>query len=113
MKGINGFLKGKVLVACLYWTKLKGNDEVSWCRVNGMIIVVVQKIQMVRKGVAVLLNNVWHIAMIGFGCASSRTLWIKFRFSKVKVYMVVVHGLTEGIVEERERFWNDLDKVVD
>ena len=42
-----------------------------------------------RKGVAVLLNDVWHIAVIDFGCVSPRILWIKFRFSRVKVCVVV------------------------
>ena len=26
--------------------------------------------------------------------------------------MVVAYGLTDGKIEERERFWNDLDRVV-
>ena len=45
--------------------------------------------------VAILLNDVWHS-----GCVSSRILWIKFKFSRVKVCVV-------------EWFWNDLDRVVD
>ena len=42
-----------------------------------------------------------------------RTLWVKFKFSRVKVCVVVVYGPTKGELEERERFWNDLEKAVD
>ena len=44
--------------------------------------------------------------MIDFGCVSSRIIW-------VKVCVVVGCGPTEGDCEEKERFWNDLDRVVD
>ena len=46
-------------------------------------------------------------------CVSSRTLWAKFTFSRVKVCALVVHGPNEGDAEERERLWIDLDRVVD
>ena len=36
--------------------KLKGNGEVSWCGVNG-IIASVQEMERAREGVAVLMNN--------------------------------------------------------
>ena len=42
-----------------------------------------------REGVAVLLNDVWHSAMIDFGCISSRILWIKVKFTRIKVCVVV------------------------
>ena len=42
-----------------------------------------------------------------------RILCIKFKFSRVKVCEVVGYGLNEGIGEERERFWNDMDRTVD
>ena len=58
-----------------------------------------------REGVAVLLNDVWHSAVIDFGCISSRILWIKFKLSRVKVFVVVRYCPNEGISEERERFW--------
>ena len=51
--------------------------------------------------------------MIDFGSVSSRILWIKFKFSRAKVCVVVRYGTSEGIGEERERFWNDMDKTVD
>ena len=67
---------------------MKGNEEVSWCGVNG-IIAGVKEMERARKGVAVLLNDVWHNAVIDFGCVSSKILWIKFKFSRVKVCVVV------------------------
>ena len=42
-----------------------------------------------------LLNDVWHIAVIDFGCASSRILWIKFKFCRVKVCVEVGYGPSE------------------
>ena len=37
-----------------------------------------------------VLNDVWHSAVIDFGCASSRMLWIKF--SRVKVLALMKFG---------------------
>ena len=59
--------------------KWKENGEVSWCGING-IIADVQEMERAREGVAILLNNVWHSAVIDFGCVSSRILWINFVF---------------------------------
>ena len=36
-------------------TKLKGNEEVSWCRANGIIAGVLE-MESAREGVAVMLN---------------------------------------------------------
>ena len=65
----------------------------------------------VREDVAVLMKDEQHSALIRFGFSISKILQRKF--SKVEVCMVPVYGSTEGEVEERERFWNDLDWVVD
>ena len=51
--------------------------------------------------------------MIDFRCISSRILWIKFQFSRVKVCVVVGYGPNEGIGGERERFMNDMDRTID
>ena len=48
-----------------------------------------------REGVAILLSDKWHSA-VDFGCVSSRIFWIKFKFSKVKVCVVVGYGPSEG-----------------
>ena len=65
--------------------------------------------------VPVLLNDVWHSAVIDFGCVISRILWIKFKFSRVKVCVVVGYGSNEGTGEEakRESFWNDMERTMD
>ena len=82
--------------------------------VNG-INVGVQEIQSIRKGVNFLMNDVWYNVVIGFGCASSRTLWGNFRFLRFKlcVVVVVVYGPPERDAEKMEGFWNDLDRVID
>ena len=61
--------------------KLKGNGEVLWSGVNGNIAGV-HKIERAKEGV---LNDVRQSAVGKFGCVSSRILWIKFKFSRVKV----------------------------
>ena len=58
------------------------------------------------------MNDVWHSGVVGFGYVSSRILWIKFMFSKVKVSVVVGYGPNED-GEEKDRFWNDLGSIVD
>ena len=52
---------------------MKGYGEVSWCRVIG-ITEGVQEIKRTSEGVAVLMNDEWHSAVIDFGCVSSGTV---------------------------------------
>ena len=68
-----------------------------------------------REGVAILLSDFLHSVVIDFECFSFRILWIKFKFLRVKVCVVVVvgYGFNEGNGEERGRFWDDLDRIVD
>ena len=65
-----------------------------------------------REAVTILFNDVWHSSVIDFGCVSSRILWIKFMFSRVKVCLVVWYNPNED-GEERDRFWNDMDRTLD
>ena len=106
---MNVFRERKFEFLDLTGTKLKGNGEVSWCGVNS-IIAGIHEIERAREGVVILLNDVWHSAMVHFRCVSSRILSIKFKFSRFKVCVVVVgYGPNEGDGEERDRFWNDMD----
>ena len=69
--------------------------------------------EITREGVAILLNDVWHSAVVGFECVSSRILWIESRFSRIKICVVVVYGPNEEEDgEERDRSWNDMDRTV-
>ena len=52
-------------------------------------------------------ERVWHSAVNDYGFITSRMLWVKFKFSKVKVCVVVVYGPL------REKLWSDLNRVVD
>ena len=70
------FKEGKFELLAVMEMKLKGNGEVSWCEVNG-IIASVNEMERARKDVAILLNDVWHSALVDFGCVSSRIFWIK------------------------------------
>ena len=69
------FKQGKFELLSLTETKLKGNGEVSWCGVNGIIAAVLE-MERAREGVAILLNDVWHSAVVDFGCVNSRILQI-------------------------------------
>ena len=73
----------------------------------------VQEMVIVRERMAILLNDVWHSAVVKYGCDSSRILWIKFKFSRVKVCVVVGYGPNEGDNEEREKLWNDMERILD
>ena len=65
--------EGKFELLALTETKLKGNGKVTWSGVNG-IIAGVQEMERAREGVAILLINVWHSAVIDFGCVSTSLL---------------------------------------
>ena len=54
-----------------------------------------------REGVPILLNDVWTSAVVIYGRVSSRIIWIKFMFSRVKVCVVVGYGPNEGDGKER------------
>ena len=85
---VDVFRERKFELLALMESKMKGNGEISWSGLNG-IIASVQEMERAREWVAILLNDVWHGAVEDFGCVSSRNLWIKFRFSRVKVCVVV------------------------
>ena len=57
------------------------------------------------------MNDVWHSAVVKFWSVSSRILSTEFRFSRVKVCVVVGYGPDEG--DGEERFWNDIDRTLD
>ena len=103
---------GKFELLALMETKLKWNGEVSWCGVNG-IIAGVQKEERARKGVDILLNDVWHSAVIDFGCVSSRIQWIKFKLLRVKICVVIGYSPNEADGGERDRFWNHKHRILD
>ena len=91
-------------------TKLKGKREVSWSLVS-VIFAGVQEMERAREAVNVLMNDIWHSEMEKYWCVSSRILWIKFKFYRVKVYVVVAYGPSEGDSEERDfgtTFWTGL-----
>ena len=80
-------------------TKLKGKGEVSWSGVN-VIFASVLEMETALEGMAILLNDEWHSAMEKCGYVSSRILWIKFKFSRFKVCVVVGHGPMKEIVKK-------------
>ena len=57
-----------------------------------------------REGVVILLNNVWHSAVVDFGCVSSRILWIKFKFQGLKfVWWWGMVPMKEMVKKDMER----------
>ena len=47
-----------------------------------------------------VLNDLWHCAVVDFGCLSSTILCIKFKFSRVKVCVLVGYGPSEGVLKK-------------
>ena len=109
-EAVDIFKEGKLELLALTETKLKGKREVSWSEVN-IIFACIQEMERAREGVAVLLNDVWHSAVVKSGYVSSKILWTKLKFSRVKVCVVVGYSHTEGDGEEWNRFWNDMDRT--
>ena len=55
------------------------------------------------EGVAILLNYVWHSAVVDFDVSALESSGLNSRFQ----------GLNEGDNEEMDRFWNDMDSTLD
>ena len=51
--------------------------------------------------------------MVKSWCVSSRILWSKFKFSRVKVCVVVGYSPNDADGEERDRFCDDMDRTLD
>ena len=79
---------------------MKWKEEVSWSGVN-VIFACVQEKERAREGAAALLNDVWHSAVVKSEFISYRILWIKFKFTRVKVCVVVGYGPNEWDGEDR------------
>ena len=51
--------------------------------------------------------------MVDLGCVSSKIPWVKFKFSRVKICVVVGYDPNEGDGEERYRILNGMDRTLD
>ena len=60
------FKERKFELLAMTETKLKGKGEVLWFGVN-VIFAGVQEMERAREGMAVLLNDVWHSAVVKSG----------------------------------------------
>ena len=45
---------------------------------------------------AILLNDVWYSMVKDYGYVNSRVRWVKFKFSSVKVYVVLRYDPNEA-----------------
>ena len=70
---VDFFKEGKIKLLALTETKLKGKGEVLWCGVNDIIAGVREK-ERIREGVGILLNDVWHSAVVDLRYVSSKIL---------------------------------------
>ena len=77
------FKKGKFNLFALTETKLKGEGEASWVKVNG-IIFGVQVVERAREGVAVLLNDVWHSTVLNMGVLAQELYGLNSIFQGLK-----------------------------
>ena len=67
---------------CFQKGKVAKEWEVLWCGMNG-IITGIQEIERAREGLAVLMKDEWHSAVINFECVKSRALSVKFNLSRI------------------------------
>ena len=51
--------------------------------------------------------------MVDLECVSSRILWIKFNFSRIKVCVVVGYKPSKENGEKGDRLWNDMNRTLD
>ena len=49
---------------------------------------------------AILFNDMWHSAVVDFGCVSSRILWIKLKLSRVRDFLVVGYDPLRKMVKK-------------
>lgn len=47
------------------------------------------------RGIEALMSDLWHSFMVKFVCESYRIIMFKFKFERVKVCLVITHGLPE------------------
>ena len=64
-------------------TKLKVNEEVLWCEVNGLIAGV-QKMERAREEVVILLNDVRRNKVIDFGVLAKKSSELNSSFLGLK-----------------------------
>ena len=108
---VNVFKEGRFDMLALNETKLRGKGEFEWGGVKGVRSGV--DAGRAKEGVAMMMNDVWFEAVVGYGCVSSRMLWVKFKFARVKLCVVAVYGPCNDRKEcEKDKFWNDLRNVM-
>ena len=73
------------------WEQMKGEVVESAGELCGSVIL----------GGKNLKSMLWNDAVVKSGCISSRILWIKFKFARVNVCMVMGYGPDEAEGEER------------
>ena len=61
-----------------------------------ILLPVFREMERFKETVAIVLNDVWHSGVIGFGCITSRILCTKFRFSRFKVCVGMEYDPNEG-----------------
>ena len=67
-----------------------------------------------REGVAILLNDVWHSAVMDFlGVLALESSGLYKGFQELKFVRWWVTEPMKEMVKKSQRFWNDLDKIVD
>ena len=78
---VDVFREGKFDLLAL--TKLNENGDVSRCGLNG-IITGVQEMERAREGLAILLNDLWHSAVIDFDVLALETSGLNSNFQVLK-----------------------------
>jgi len=112
MEVVDVFKRGKFDVLGLCETNLKGREDFVWNDVHG-VRSGREGAGRGKEGVAVLLSDEWYKALVAYKCICSRVMWVKFKFDRVKVCLVVAYGpVNDRSDEEKVRFWNDLGRAM-
>ena len=91
---------------------LKGNEKFLWNDVHGVRAGMKGR-ERAKEGVGVLMNEEWYKALVKYECVSSRVIYVKFKFKRVKMHIVVAYGpLNDRKKEEKDKFWNELRTIV-
>lgn len=101
----------QITVMGLSETRWKGQGHFNW---NGYRIIMSGQREKGRNGVAIMCDRKSANAIMGYDTVSDRILSVRFRGKKVNITIIQVYAPTSvAIEEEHERFYNELQSIID
>ena len=106
------FISRGMDVLALSETKMKGKGEVSFGEMSGRISGVATG-ERAREGVALLLNDWMKKLVVEWKELSSKLMWVRVRLGRECWAFISAYGPgCEKSEEERDLFWNELNRCV-